>query len=142
MRDLLSRVGKTTLEMMTSLAGRIRFPQSRTAIIAGTAAGILLLSGIAIALAIHSISVPADEPVPEPADRQRDVVRPVRIQDFRFPRMHLEGPEGDFFRYRDPTSAWSEEEVSRMWLDLEQKAVDIVREENSELLEELLNTRP
>ncbi len=141
MHERLSRILNAAGKPITALSKRIS--GSKTALlVAGTGAASLLLSGIAIAFAIHSASEQTGEGLPELSQQQRELVRPVRMQDFRFPRMHLDGPEGDFFRYRSPSSAWSEEEVSRLWLDLEAEAVDIVREENSELLEELLQMQP
>ena len=140
MPDRLSRARTVARETLTAFGKQISGVTTR--ILAGTGAVILLLTGIGIALAIHSASDTIGEAGVAVSDPPRDVVRPVRVQDFRFPRMHLEGPEGDFFRYRDPASAWGEEEIERLWLDLEPVAVDIVREENSELLEELLRMHP
>ena len=140
MPERFSRVRSIAREVFDSIRSQIA--GSTAAIVAILAASILLLSGIGIALAIYSGSDTAVQTEAGPSQPQHSLVRPVQMQDFRFPRMHLDGPEGDFFRYRDPASAWSREEVQRLWLDLEQEAVDIVTEKNSDLLKELLEMHP
>lgn len=94
--------------------------------------------GIAIALLVHlGTSDGRDRTVQQ--DQRPGLVRPVALRDFEFPEMHLYGPEGEFYRARDPHEPWTREEIDRLKLDTESKAVDIIREENRELLLELLN---
>lgn len=140
MSELLSRVRRGARAVVGWVRSQVA--GNTAAVVAVSGAAIVLLAGIGIAVVIHSGSDRAVQTNGGRADPRSDVVRSVEMKDFRFPRIRLEGPEGDFFRYRDPASAWSEEDVQRLWLDLEEEAVDIVREENSDLLEELLRVNP
>jgi len=104
----------------------------------GIGAAALTGLGIAIALLVHMGSSREDINTME-QDPRPGLVRPVALRDFQFPEMHLYGPEGDFYRVRDPHEPWAEDEVERLRLDTESKAVDIIGEQNRELLLELLN---
>lgn len=94
--------------------------------------------GIAIALLVHLGTSDGRESTVQ-QDQHPGLVRRVALRDFEFPEMHLYGPEGEFYRTRDPHEPWTQEEIDRLTLDTESKAVDIIREENRELLLELLN---
>lgn len=101
------------------------------------AAGGLLILGVAIALILHAVGRPADEPR-QPVARP-DIVRPVRFYDFRFPELRIWTGDEIEYRYRNPNAPWSNEDVERFQLDIEARTVDIVTEQNRELLLELLD---
>lgn len=114
--------------------------KSRSALIFISALVALLILGISIALLIY-LARPSEAAAERIRVDRPDLIRPVRFRDFRLPELRLSGSEGDFFRYRDPGAAWSDEEIERLQLDVTAIGVDIVKQENRELLHHLLHTQ-
>ena len=107
------------------------------------AAGLFLLS-VAVTLIILASAGPRTAPKPPLADETRPMepaVGRLGIQEFLLeapeapprPRVHL---------FRERTPRWSEEQVRRFWVPVNEAVLRILRRENDRRTEELLREVP
>lgn len=126
---------------------RLRLEDLRPRHLALGAAGLFLLS-VAVTLIILASAGP--RPVPEAARQaasaeQARAVQPAAgrlgIQDFL-----LEAPEAPprprIYLFRERTPRWSEEQVRRFWVPVNEAVLGILRRENDRRTEDLLREVP
>jgi hypothetical protein len=126
------------------LRKRLRLEDLKPRQLALGAAGLFLLS-VAATLIVLAASprreLPAEEPAPAARPAEEPIAGRLGIKDFLLeapeppaqPRIHL---------FRERTPRWSEEQVRRYWIPVNEAVLRILRRENDRRTEELLREVP
>ena len=84
---------------------------------------------------------PAPEPQPEAAARSEPALMRLRARDFILDEP-IEEPQPKIFFFRPPLARWSEEQVKRFWVPLNEVVQEILRKENDRRVEKLFEGVP
>ncbi len=118
---------------------RLRLEELKPAQIVLGLAGLFLLA-VAVTLVLL---LATRRPAPEAGRRPQtaEAPEPLEAQDFL---MESDEPPAlpRIFLYREPMPRWSEEQVRRYWVPLDQAVVDILKKENDKRIEQLFREVP
>ena len=66
----------------------------------------------------------------------------VRVSDLIIPEEFLESDEPDWFYYRERQTRWTDEQVSRYWVDPRIIGLEVLERRNDEIIEEMFEHVP